>query len=491
MSKESLVAARPRQPEHPGLRLRPHGHPQRPDRPPRAGHARVPRRLRAQADGHVAALRPLLPTRRPATSPSTRPAPRSTSPRSTASRSWATRAPGSITELAIQRLLTLQGTMKPHQIISLMKFEGTDNTLAMGDHADHIHVGFRPLYGANEDTAKQVDAILKPEQWIKLIDRLDEIDNPTVAARARRSTRSRRTSAPARPTRASSTPAYFGFVQWELPGRLGPDPGRYVVRRYAGDEAQQVVVIGGLDAPPRRHGAAAPARPSRGPGAGRRDARDGDRGRRRSTARRAAEAWLARAADDDGGRARRARRAQPRAARAPDRGGRPVRGRGRGARRAGHARRLRHRRGGRRGRWTAARELPPEPARGRARGGAAAAGALRRPARRRATPRSRASCSRCARGWTSTRAATREAALQLEAALGAGAGRARGLARAGRDGGAARRAARARRRASRGGRRRARGRRSTRTAPRRGRARALGRLEAALRGARRARAPPF
>ena len=48
---------------------------------------------------------------------------------------------GSITEMTIQRLLTLQGTMKPHQIISLMKFEGTDNTFAMGDHDDHIHVG--------------------------------------------------------------------------------------------------------------------------------------------------------------------------------------------------------------------------------------------------------------------------------------------------------------------------------------------------------------
>ena len=87
---------------------------------------------------------------------------------------------GSIAELTVQRLLTLQGTMKPHQIISLMRFPGTDNTLAMADHDDHIHVGFRPLYGANEDTAKQVDAILKPEQWIKLIERLDEIDNPKV-----------------------------------------------------------------------------------------------------------------------------------------------------------------------------------------------------------------------------------------------------------------------------------------------------------------------
>jgi len=88
--------------------------------------------------------------------------------------------PGSITELTIQRLLTLQGTMKPHQIISLMEFQDTDNTIAMGDHGDHIHVGFRPLYGINEKTAKQVDAILEPDQWIKLIDRLDEIDNPTV-----------------------------------------------------------------------------------------------------------------------------------------------------------------------------------------------------------------------------------------------------------------------------------------------------------------------
>ena len=32
---------------------------------------------------------------------------------------------------------------------------------------------------------------------------------------------------------------------------MGPDPGRYVVRRYAGDDVRQVVVIGGFDAPRR------------------------------------------------------------------------------------------------------------------------------------------------------------------------------------------------------------------------------------------------
>ena len=87
---------------------------------------------------------------------------------------------GSITELAVRRLLTLQGTMKPDQIITLMEFDGADNTLAMADHNDHIHIGWRPLYGTNSKAAKQVNAVLKPKQWIKLIDRLETIDNPTV-----------------------------------------------------------------------------------------------------------------------------------------------------------------------------------------------------------------------------------------------------------------------------------------------------------------------
>jgi hypothetical protein len=92
----------------------------------------------------------------------------------------ATQGPGSITDLTIQRLLRLQGTMKPSQIISLMTFEGADNTLAMGDHDDHIHVGWQPLYGTNRRASREVDAVLQPEQWIKLIDRLGHIDNPTV-----------------------------------------------------------------------------------------------------------------------------------------------------------------------------------------------------------------------------------------------------------------------------------------------------------------------
>jgi hypothetical protein len=85
--------------------------------------------------------------------------------------------PGSIADITIRRLLTLQGTMKPHQIISLMTYPGADNTLALPDHNDHIHVGFHPLTGKG---AQKFDSVLKPGQWLKLIDRLKTLDNPTV-----------------------------------------------------------------------------------------------------------------------------------------------------------------------------------------------------------------------------------------------------------------------------------------------------------------------
>ena len=196
-----------------------------------------------------------------------------------------TQGPGSITELTIQRLLTLQGTMKPHQIISLMKFAGTDNTFAMADHDDHIHVGFRPLYGTNSKVARQVNAILKPKQWIKLIDRLGEIDNPTVRrtpskfAVPSRSARRRRTRAnSARPERGSASSS--GSSR----GGSGPNPGRYVARRFAGDDVRHVLVIGGIEAPRRRRRGAASAARREPAAGGRGHARDGDR---RGAARRA------------------------------------------------------------------------------------------------------------------------------------------------------------------------------------------------------------
>ena len=86
---------------------------------------------------------------------------------------------GSITDKTVRELLTLQGTMKPHQIISLMQYQGTDNTFAMADHYDHIHVGFRP------DGGEQSSA-LSAAQWDRLVNRLGQIENPVVAERPSR-----------------------------------------------------------------------------------------------------------------------------------------------------------------------------------------------------------------------------------------------------------------------------------------------------------------
>ena len=86
--------------------------------------------------------------------------------------------PGSITESLVRDVLSLQGTMTPDQVISLMNLGGT--SFAMGDHADHVHVGFQPQYGPGSSAEQQFIEILKPDQWERLIDRIADIDNPDV-----------------------------------------------------------------------------------------------------------------------------------------------------------------------------------------------------------------------------------------------------------------------------------------------------------------------
>jgi hypothetical protein len=86
--------------------------------------------------------------------------------------------PGGIADQVVHRLMLLQGTMQPHQIISLLDYGA--NTLAMADHADHVHVGFQPLFGDNKKLGLQALAVLKPGQWNNLVQRLSKIDNPVV-----------------------------------------------------------------------------------------------------------------------------------------------------------------------------------------------------------------------------------------------------------------------------------------------------------------------
>jgi hypothetical protein len=85
---------------------------------------------------------------------------------------------GSITETAVRKLMTLQGAMQPAQIISLLDLGA--NTVAMGDHADHIHVGWRPLYGPNQRLGRQARRLLSNNQWDRFVDRLTDIENPVV-----------------------------------------------------------------------------------------------------------------------------------------------------------------------------------------------------------------------------------------------------------------------------------------------------------------------
>jgi len=84
--------------------------------------------------------------------------------------------PGSLTDELIQTVLQLQGTMHPHQVISLEDLPG-ETSFAMADHYDHVHVGYHVLEGGPE---AQFAALLKPNQWQRLIDRLGEIENPNV-----------------------------------------------------------------------------------------------------------------------------------------------------------------------------------------------------------------------------------------------------------------------------------------------------------------------
>ena len=91
--------------------------------------------------------------------------------------------PGGVAEQAVRRLLQLQGTMAPAQVISLFELGGA--SFAMADHRDHIHVGFQPMYGPNARLGRQAAAVLKPGQWSDLLARLREVGNPVVPTAAR------------------------------------------------------------------------------------------------------------------------------------------------------------------------------------------------------------------------------------------------------------------------------------------------------------------
>jgi hypothetical protein len=88
--------------------------------------------------------------------------------------------PGSVTDLAIRRLLTLQGALKPDEIVSAMSYKGQANTMAVPDHANRIQVAYTPLFGDNSKVSAEIASILQPAQWADLINRLNQIPLPVV-----------------------------------------------------------------------------------------------------------------------------------------------------------------------------------------------------------------------------------------------------------------------------------------------------------------------
>jgi hypothetical protein len=53
--------------------------------------------------------------------------------------------PGTLVDALIKTVLRLQGTMHPHQVISLENLPG-ETSFALPDHYDHVHIGYYPAY---------------------------------------------------------------------------------------------------------------------------------------------------------------------------------------------------------------------------------------------------------------------------------------------------------------------------------------------------------
>lgn len=92
--------------------------------------------------------------------------------------------PGGLMEETVRKIMQLQGVLEPAQIISLFDLGGA--TMHLGDHDDHIHVGFQPdgtihrNGKVGKDGKRSRKSILRRKDWYKVFNRLGEIENPTV-----------------------------------------------------------------------------------------------------------------------------------------------------------------------------------------------------------------------------------------------------------------------------------------------------------------------
>jgi murein DD-endopeptidase MepM/ murein hydrolase activator NlpD len=90
---------------------------------------------------------------------------------------------GSIGDLAVRKLLMLQGVSRPARIVSLLSYPGAKIALASPSAADAILVSYpRPTArGARVVALPGGGSALSASDWVRLIARLGEIPDPTVA----------------------------------------------------------------------------------------------------------------------------------------------------------------------------------------------------------------------------------------------------------------------------------------------------------------------
>jgi hypothetical protein len=108
--------------------------------------------------------------------------------------------PGSVTDVTIRTLLTLQGKFAPSRIISLMDYPGAPSTQASREGADSIELEFAPTSpsvplsveatasaahsagaGPTAPAPVVLSADISPTQWSALIDRIGALPNPTIS----------------------------------------------------------------------------------------------------------------------------------------------------------------------------------------------------------------------------------------------------------------------------------------------------------------------
>ncbi len=176
----AAAVPRARRPARADLRMRSPRHPGRPDRPPDPRRRRSSCRPRVCTRPSAASTAATARRGRPAWMPQG-------ATGSSIDISKINNIPieghqgaGSITDITIRRLLTLQGAMKPDEIVSTMSYKGQSNTLSLPDHGNRIQIEFTPLFGGNKKLSAEVKSILRPGQWIKLINHISQIPEPVI-----------------------------------------------------------------------------------------------------------------------------------------------------------------------------------------------------------------------------------------------------------------------------------------------------------------------